>query len=121
MTTFVTTRPRARKDHVCSDCGRIIGPGETYRRGVGFDDGTAWTWKDCAHCEATLDLYGLSWDGTYNDDDFYEWATDGHNEWSEVRHAAGYLMRWRTRSGTLLPVPGQKDDPNPLPREETQP
>lgn len=23
MTTFVTTRPRARKDHVCSDCGRM--------------------------------------------------------------------------------------------------
>ena len=105
MSTYVTTRPRARKDHVCSDCGRIIGPGETYRRCVGFRDGTAWTWKDCAHCEAILSLYDLSWDGWYNDENFHEWATDGHNDWSEVRDAAGYLMRWRTRSGTLLPIP----------------
>ena len=49
MSEYVTTRPRARKDHVCSDCGRTIGPGETYLRCVGFEDGTAWTWKDCAH------------------------------------------------------------------------
>ena len=105
MSTDVTTRPRARRDHVCSDCGRTIGPGETYRRSVVFYDGTAGTWKDCTHCEALISLYDLSWDGAYNDENFHEWATDRHNDWSEVRDAAGYLMRWRTRSGTLLPIP----------------
>ena len=119
MSTYVTTRPRARKDHVCSDCGRTIGPGETYRRGAGFDDGTAWTWKDCAHCEALIGLYDLAWDGAYNDENFYEWATDGHNDWSEVRDAAGYLMRWRTRSGALLPIPCWKGAPNDRTPEES--
>ena len=112
MSEYVTTRPRARKDHVCSDCGRTIGPGETYLRCVGFEDGTAWTWKDCAHCEATLGLYDISWDGAYNDDIFYEWATGGHDDWPEVRAAAGYLMRWRTRSGTLLPIPSRTETPD---------
>ena len=119
MTTFVTTRPRARTDHVCSDCGRTISPGETYRRSVGFNDGTAWTWKDCAHCEAILSLYDLSWDGEYNADHYHEWATDGHNDWSEVRHAAGYLMCWRTRSGALLPIPCWNGTPNDRTPEES--
>ena len=119
MTTFVTTRPRAKRDHECSDCGRTISPGETYRRGVGFDDGTAWTWKDCAHCEAILSLYDLSWDGAYNDGTFYAWATDEHGDWSEVRDAAGYLMHWRTQSGALLPIPCRKGAPNDRTPEES--
>ena len=112
MTNYVTTRPRARTDHVCSDCGRTIGPGETYRHSVVFHDGTVGTWKDCAHCEALVDLYDIAWDGGYDDVRIHEWATDGHDDWSKVRDAAGYLMRWRTRSGTLLPVPSRKNDPD---------
>lgn len=35
--TFVVEHRKARASHRCSDCGRTIRPGETYRRGVGFD------------------------------------------------------------------------------------
>ena len=64
-------------------------------------------------------VYDLSWDGEYNADHFHEWATDGHNDWSEVRDAAGYLMRWRTRSGALLPIPCWKGAPNDRTPEES--
>lgn len=109
MPEFVTSKPKARTQHVCSDCGRIIDPGEVYRRGVCFDDDTAWTWKDCAHCLATLHMYDLAWDGEYNADCFYEWSTDGAQDLVELRAQAGYRMKWRTRSGRLLPIPGERD------------
>jgi hypothetical protein len=108
MAEFVTSKPKARKPHRCSDCHRRIDPGETYRRGVGFD-GTAWTWKDCAHCLAALSLYDLAWDGEYNADSFATWSTDGAHDLRELRDQAGYRMKWRTRSGRLLPVPQSTD------------
>jgi hypothetical protein len=105
MTHYVVEDRKARTQHRCSDCGRIIEPGETYRRGVGFD-GTAWTWKDCAHCEAVLHMYDLAWDGEYNPDHFVEWTSERTTDSvAELRHAAGYRMKWRTRLGTLLPIP----------------
>lgn len=110
MPDFVTSKPTARKAHRCSDCGRTIRPGEQYRRGVGFD-GTAWTWKDCAHCEAALDLYDLAWDGEYNGDHFAEWASDGDaRSLDEARAMAGYRKRWQTAGGALWPLPGLESD-----------
>lgn len=102
---FVTSWPRARKEHKCSDCGRTIRPGETYRRGVGFD-GTAWSWKECQHCEYALNRYDLAWDGEYNADDFAEWASDGDcRDVQEARDMAGYRKRWTTAGGNLWPLP----------------
>ena len=105
MTWFKNAHPRARTEHRCSDCGRTIRPGEVYRRGAGFDGGTAWTWKDCRHCEYALHQYDLAWDGEYNADHFYEWATDGARDVQEARDQAGYLHRWTTRGGNLWPIP----------------
>lgn len=102
---FVVDHRTARKAHRCSDCGREIRPGETYRRGVGFD-GTAWTWKDCAHCEYVLREYDLAWDGEYNADHFAEWASDGDFRTpQEARDMAGYRKRWMTTQGNLWPLP----------------
>lgn len=106
MTDYVVRTVTARKRHRCSDCGRVVDPGEPYRRGVGFD-GTAWTWCDCQHCAAALCLYDLTDDeGSYNGDTFQCWADDRDaRDLDEARDIAGYLAQWRTKSGKLWPLP----------------
>ena len=101
--TFVITHRKARIEHRCSDCGRIIRPGETYRRGVGFD-GTAWTWKDCQHCDFVLHEFDISDGGEYNADFFYEWAHDPSGDIAEMRLQAGYRKKWKTAQGNLWPL-----------------
>lgn len=106
MADFITSHPRARKEHRCSDCGRIIRPGETYRRGVGFESGQVYsTWKDCAHCEYVLNEYDVAWDGEYNGDTFWEWSGDGARDVREARAQAGFRHRWTTAQGNLWPLP----------------
>lgn len=106
MTGWSIAHPRARKAHRCQMCGRRIDPGETYLRGAGFDGSSAWTWKECAHCEAIKVYYDISDGEEYSEADFYEWSREpGNCEVEDWRHAAGYRMQWRARGGTLLPVP----------------
>lgn len=97
------SHPVAAKEHLCQMCRRVINKGELYLRGAGFD-GTAWTWKECAHCEAARRLYDINDGNEYNEDMFDSWADDPRDV-TELRHAAGFRMRWRTRAGTLLPIP----------------
>lgn len=47
---------RARKEHRCMECGRVIEPGETYRYWTGVWEGDVVTNKMCAHCQAVIDL-----------------------------------------------------------------
>ena len=46
----------ARKEHRCMECGRTIGPGETYRYWTWAWEGTVDTDKMCAHCNAAIDV-----------------------------------------------------------------
>lgn len=102
--TYMDEERTARKEHRCTDCGRTIRPGETYRRGVNFDGG-AWTWKDCRHCDYVLRKYDIAWDGEYSPDTFVEWAGDGFQDLTEARLQAGYRKRWTTAGGNLWPLP----------------
>lgn len=105
MTFYSITKRKARKDHVCGMCHRVISPGETYLRGFGAD-GLAWSWKLCTHCDAVLSIWDIAWDDEYNESTFDEWASDASwRNLRELRDAAGYRMKWRTRLGTLLPIP----------------
>ncbi|WP_158251256.1 hypothetical protein [Cryobacterium sp. Y11] len=104
MADWSISHPRARKAHRCEMCRRVIGAGEVYKRGAGFD-GTAWSWKECLHCEAVLRIYGLG-DGEYNADSFEDWASDGDaRDLSEARDMAGFRKQWRTKAGNLWPLP----------------
>lgn len=102
MSDWVRTHSRARKEHICTLCRRTIAPGEVYMRGVGFDGG-AWTWKECAHCEAFF---------TFINDHFgeYEYSADLANEWqartlAELRVKVQWLKRWTRGDGALYPLP----------------
>lgn len=93
---------RARKEHTCTLCYRKIAPGEVYMRGAGFDGG-AWTWKECAHCEAFF---------TFINDYFgeYEYSADLANEWepctfTELRVKVQWNKRWTRANGALCSIP----------------
>ena len=110
MVAWFTSHPTARKEHKCSDCGRTIRPGETYRRGVGFEAGEVYSqWKDCRHCDFVLQAYDIAWDGEYSPDSFHEWAGDGFQDLAEARLQAGFRKRWTTAQGNLWPIPESGD------------
>jgi len=110
MPSWMISHPVARKEHKCADCGRTIRPGETYRRGVGFEARELYSqWKDCRHCEYVLDNYDVAWDGEYNADTFYEWSGDGFQDLTEARLQAGYRHKWTTAQGNLWPLPQPSD------------
>lgn len=50
------TKPRARKAHKCTECGRSIEAGETYDKWTGLSYEGFWTTRMCAHCGATITL-----------------------------------------------------------------
>ena len=41
---------KARKQHTCAECGKIIEPGETYRIIKGIVEDTAFFHKQCSFC-----------------------------------------------------------------------
>lgn len=104
MAHFTDTHPRARKEHQCGGCGRTIRPGEKYRRGAGMDGSTAWTWKECTHCEVLVEWFcriGIL-DGEYGPDDFADWEPTTINE---LRLKVGWRRKWTRRDGSLMDVP----------------
>jgi hypothetical protein len=102
MITYHHDRRRARKQHTCVTCKRTIDAGETYLRGSGFGDGEAFTWKECAHCSAFLNLAAIAWEEEYSEVDFdaFEPSTV-----TEMRWKVQWYRKWRRRDGDLYPVP----------------
>jgi len=49
------TRPKARKEHRCCECRRIIKKGEQYNNTSGLWDGGWDTYKTCTDCESIRD------------------------------------------------------------------
>lgn len=101
------TSPRARKEHKCQLCFRVIEPGETYRRQACVDGGAAYTFKACEHCDAYVPLIDLlgqmadPWDG-YTCEDLIEYEPQ---DVTEARWRAQYRRKWRRRDGALYPIP----------------
>lgn len=107
MSTHSThLHPRARKPHRCDMCRRWIRAGETYRRSAGMDGSTAWTWKECAHCEALIPLVTQAIDpwGEEYDATTFVWDWDPTTV-AHLRLKVLYLRQWTDRDGNLYPVP----------------
>lgn len=101
---YADSHPVARKRHICDMCSRSIEPAEKYRRSAGMDGSSAWTWRECAHCEAFARLaYRRSWhDDGYGPDLFGEFEP---MTVAEARVWAQWRRRWRRLDGSLYPVP----------------
>lgn len=104
MTTVITTHPKARKIHYCEMCRRVISPGEQYSSSRNLGGGTAFTWKECAHCTALIAYVLRLWGDDWYDANFlldWEPTTLDH-----LRLKALAIRRqWRHRDGSLYPVP----------------
>ena len=52
---FSCDHPKARKEHKCCECGRIINTGEKYEKIKGIWDGKALRYKTCLPCASLRD------------------------------------------------------------------
>lgn len=105
-TEIAFTKPKARTEHTCSLCSRIIEPGETYYRHRMISDDGPYVWKQCAHCSAIIRIYGndfvWDWHEGYGPDDVQEWEPVTE---SGKQARADWGARWRGPDGALVPVP----------------
>lgn len=58
---FTDTYPKARKDHVCSECGRPIRKGVIYHHQKGIFDGSAYAWKVHKDCGGLFFKINRDW------------------------------------------------------------
>ena len=102
--------PVARKEHQCSQCSRMIQPGEKYHRQRNIFEGEPQVYKECWQCgDLTRDLFALDYTG---DDDWTFPYLPDFDYWDEVgrlglvwgrRHFL-YTRKWRWR-GRLMDYP----------------
>ena len=99
---FATAWRHARKGHTCELCRRTIRSGERYLRGAGMNGSTAWSWAQCAHCTAILNLAR----DPYETD--FEWETIA--DWSpqttaQLRALVMWRRQWTRSDGSPFPIP----------------
>jgi len=108
VTEINVTTPRARREHYCAECGRVIGAGERYERNVHVWDGAMICHKTCEHClvarQWLQDECG-GWLFGAVEEDIREHAHSGDYPMGVHRLAVGMAWKWRTPTGKLLPVP----------------
>ena len=109
---FSATYPKARKTHICQQCGRDIEPGETYRRQGMVWDGRMSASIVCLQCEAFAEaVYKLGFEG---DEGGWAWLPDVDSSelaycGLSVEHGL-YKRRWRDSDGNLVTYP-QAEEP----------
>lgn len=83
---------KAKKEHTCSMCGKIIQPGEVYERSSGKYDGYFFDEKYCEDCEVIIDEYiSISCDCEIYDDDILDWLRENF--------CYGCIHGWHTDEG----------------------
>lgn len=106
VTLLGTAHHVARKPHKCSECYRMIEPGERYLRERHVFEREASTHRTCSHCQIVrqwLDAECGGWLYGSVGEDISEHARYGIGP---ARMSLGMQHRWRySRSGRLMPVP----------------
>jgi hypothetical protein len=103
---WVELKRKARKPHKCSECGRAIETGETYRFSKHLYDGVWWDNKQCSHCIVLADWLAVECGGYLCEgvlEDFLEHARE-YRRFDLWRAYWGAPWQWR-RDGHLLPIP----------------
>lgn len=100
---------KARKQHQCDECGRLIQPGETYLHERGIGDGP-FTNRTCSHCQVACNWLTQQCGGfvyTQVEEELREhWQEDTAYRTRELaRLIYGMGRNWQARKGGLMPVP----------------
>lgn len=115
---------KAIKQHRCTECRRIIEPGERYRREVGVGDGEFNTYKTCEHCLVARDWLMAECGGCIYgaiEEDIREHCHSGLYPISVYRLAIGMQWQWRAPSGRALPVPSRQETASLRPPKSRKP
>jgi hypothetical protein len=75
-----TTNPKARKEHKCCECGRVIKVGEIYNRIAGVWESEFRTYKTCRDCESIRSTFFSSWTFTEVIEDLQEYIGEYDKE-----------------------------------------
>ena len=107
VTPLSDTRPRARTPHRCTECSRIIEPGETYHRHSFVFEGKIGSSRCCTHCDVARSwLYnecrGWAFGGVR--DDIAEHVSDGGYGPDLAALLANMRGQWRS-GDALVDVP----------------
>lgn len=116
---------KARKQHVCGECGRFIKPGETYHKVWGVGDGDAFSGKWCEHCNVAKDWLWENCSGSILGqviedcrEHVHEYKRHADCIPALARICAGASRHWTVKygphKGQLMPVPAlpAKLEPN---------
>lgn len=99
----------ARSAHKCSECRRIIRPGERYRLESLVFEKQFSTHKTCVHCSVMREWLCENCSGfCYGDifEDIWEHAQEYDNMGMKfLRAAVGMSKRWTKKNGQLMKVP----------------
>jgi hypothetical protein len=84
MNTLTDKRVRARKEHKCDYCSKVIEIGEEYRYGVYTNEAMIYSWRSCDRCrfyvtKAFKELGDYVADGL-GEQDFKDFMWESHRE-----------------------------------------
>lgn len=111
VTVLHRSNPKARKEHQCSSCYRVIRIGEVYERQDNVFDGDRYSYLMCEHCRALVDrVTDLVPDDWYEDGFSDDTISEGMREYAEtladLRLYAWFLRRWMRADGTVVSLTG---------------
>lgn len=100
----------ARKAHSCTECGRRIGAGESYRRVFGVWHGDAYLYKVCQHCNIALiwllaECRGFLFHGIQEDILDHAREAPAPQSVALYRIAIGMSRGWRGWRSASFPLP----------------
>ena len=99
---------KARKEHKCVECHRVISGGETYLATRVVYEGDFSAYKVCAHCEVVQLWLGKECGGFVHNtlvEDIRDHARESAYGFGVMRLAVGIFNKWQRKDGRLFPVP----------------
>jgi hypothetical protein len=107
-TVLHSTDRKARKEHRCTECYRVIPVGEIYLNEGCLWDGRKDTYKICSHCQVVRNWLSAECGGWLYEgvrEDIYEHAFEGNYGKGVIMLSVGMGRQWKKKNGDMWRVP----------------